>query len=1316
MKRTLRKLSTLAILVAASAVLNPASRAADVIKADTVDDLNLGTSWVGGFPPTSSDVGVWNNTVVVNTTSSLGADTNWAGIRIADPAGPITINGANNLTLGVSGIDLSSALQDLTLNTTNLIGASQTWSVAAGRTLTIGTAALFGPSTSVLTKTGDGTLVISATTNGTFAGNISINGGLLVLNSGNVNNNSAAGTGIITNNATVLQGANRIVGNALQFNGTCIIDLNNTSQVLDGAWMGSGTVVVSNLIAGQTLTAGGNGNSGGSWSSFTGTVLLGANGGTLRFNNGGGTPNSGNANATIDLGTSTGTFFSRNRNSAVTIGELHGGPNTIIRQGASSSGTSTYSIGGKNTSTTFEGSIVDSGTSGSGLVALNKVGAGTLTLTGTNTYLGATTVSAGVLQIGNGGTSGLVGNGTVTINGGALLVINRSDDLVLSNQVSGGGTLLKTNVNVLTYFGTNNSSGVTLLVGSGILSMGDGAQVLGKILLNAGTLLAVTNAPSFVLNGTLAGNGTATSNLTAAAGSTLSPGSADGVPGALAFDGGLTLQGGGTYNADLSNDPNNVSANDLINVTGDLNASGVTTISINTLTTLSNSPYTLLTYTGVFNGNTSNFAISGAYGVISNPPGAITFIPLATRATTNLTWTGDGIANSWDTLVSTNWLSGSTPFTFIPGDKVRFDNIGSTNPTVNLVGDVAPKSIVVDASSDYTFTGAGRIVGTAGLAKSNTAALTIVTTNNAYTGPTIVAGGTLGISTVALAGSDSSIGRASASPTNLVLINSTLRFDGLSAATDRGATLNGTNDVIDVVTSTENLALDGAIGGTAGLAKIGPGTLTLSVANSYAGGTVISNGVLALGSNNANSSGSQSGLGPTNATVTFYGGTLELFGYNGGTGNNYNTLRNPLIVPLGQTGTLRMFPRGPSNSGGSSGLQSSLTGGGTLNLVVNYVRDNLSGDWSTFSGLINVTARNATGDEMRINNNFGYTNASIFLNDNVNLDRADTANTINDIGELSGSSLSTVGPGNASGANTTWRVGFKNTTNTFAGTIAGDNNIVKVGTGKWILTGQNSYTGSTTVSNGVLALGDGVTDGAILSSANIRVLSGASLDASALIGTAGTLQVNAGQNLQGDGTVLGRLDNSVSGGTISPGLPTGALNVSGTVTLGGTGMAQSRLNRNLTPTSGKLSAPSITLGGSLLVTNVGPRLLVGDAFDLFDGALSGGFASVTLPNYYTWNTNNLTVDGTISVTAVLPGPSISSIDASTISSGFITINAANGAPDGAYTILTSTDLLLPAVQWTPVASGSFDGTGAFTGVTITVNPASPQQYYLIQAF
>jgi autotransporter-associated beta strand protein len=77
----------------------------------------------------------------------------------------------------------------------------------------------------------------------------------------------------------------------------------------------------------------------------------------------------------------------------------------------------------------------------SGTGALNKLGAGRLTLTGENTYTGGTTIDAGALQLGNGGTTGSIA-GDVN-NFGGTLEFNRSNNLGYSGAISGFGTIVK---------------------------------------------------------------------------------------------------------------------------------------------------------------------------------------------------------------------------------------------------------------------------------------------------------------------------------------------------------------------------------------------------------------------------------------------------------------------------------------------------------------------------------------------------------------------------------------------------------------------------------------------------------------------------------------------------------------------------------------------------------------------------------------------------------------------------------------------------------------------------------------------------------
>ena len=1298
---------------------------AGIHKADNASNLNVPGSWVENSVPGSSAVAVWDYTVQTYTNSALGANLGWSGIQILNPGNGIAISPGNTLTLGASGIDLSSATASLALSNAVALGSDQSWNVASGQTLQLA-GVVSGAGN--LTLNNSGTIIINCTN--TFAGNTAINGGTVQPNGTGVGY-STGSFGVATNNVSIngvtLEFTNYlaagVMGNNIIVTGINVFDLadEGKSVVLQGAFSGNGTILLSNMVSGSTMTFGGNGNNNGgigNFNNFTGSIIVldwtapgtnavGTNaGGTLRFNNGGTSANLGNANMTLNLGgpTSAVHFTEKNSGTITHFGALIGGTNTQLAS------VETYVIGEANLNTTFAGTI--SGSSAS----LQKAGTGTFTLTGNNTNTGTTVVNNGFLQVGDGVTTsaGKLGPGAITINSSptlGTLVFNKPDDFTVSNTISGGGILIKTNTDNLTYSGTNNMSG-TVIVSEGTLSLAGSGTIGAQVFLTSGTFYNVAGNPSFVLGSTLYGFGTVNGLLTAAGG-TISPGvnnvvgSAD-AGATLNFANGLTENGGVINAIELSSLGN--PTNDLINVTGDLNASGLNSFTLSRFGggQIPNGTYTLLTYSGSFaSGSLANFSVTAANNacVLANPPGAIT-VTLTTppRSSTNLTWVGsDPSGANWD-LSTSNWVNGVTSYNFKTGDSVRFDQVGAANPTVNLNISVAPSStnsVVVSNTASYTITGSGAIAGSTGLVKTNSGTLNMLTVNS-YTGPTVIGGGTLVVSTLANGGNASSIGQAASNPTNLVFYGTTLSYTGPSIATDRGATLNGSGGIFNVIAGT-TLTLNGIITGPGALTVNGgdnTAILTLANANTYAGGTVLSNGVLALGSNLANNDGAgHSGVGPTNEPVTFYGGTLKLFGSEPGI--NYNTFYNPLVVPAGQTGTLYMFPRGPVNSGANSGLQSSLTGGGTLNLVVNYLRDDLSGNWSAFNGLINATSLTGS-DEMRINNNFGYANATFFLNDGVILCRSYTANTTNDIGALNGSSLSTVGPGTGSGPNPTYRVGWLNTDAMFGGTIADDGSttIIKVGSGRWTVSGYAVYTGPTIISNGVLAVQNG------MSSTNINVAAGAFLDVS----TPGTLYLYTGQTLGGNGTVLGSVDTT-GGGTIAPGSSIGTLTVTNTATLGGIALMEVNHNNGV-PISDQLVAPAISLGGTLSVEVLGSRLQIGDTFHLFTGVLSGSFSTRNL-GYYTWNITQLGAggNGTITVTGLMALPGMGA----TVSGTNVVLSASGGLSNGQLIVITSTNVSAPLNTWTTVQNDVFDGSGNYS-LTIPMNPGTVQQFYKLEVF
>jgi len=129
--------------------------------------------------PGAGDVAPWDATVTAPNTTSLGVDTTWAGIRIADPAGLVTINAGNTLTLGAAAIDINmaSAAADLTLNCPLVLGAANVWDVAPGQVLTLGDVV---SGAGAITKQGGGTAILTG--GNTFSAGLTLSAGSLNLN------------------------------------------------------------------------------------------------------------------------------------------------------------------------------------------------------------------------------------------------------------------------------------------------------------------------------------------------------------------------------------------------------------------------------------------------------------------------------------------------------------------------------------------------------------------------------------------------------------------------------------------------------------------------------------------------------------------------------------------------------------------------------------------------------------------------------------------------------------------------------------------------------------------------------------------------------------------------------------------------------------------------------------------------------------------------------------------------------------------------------------------------------------------------------
>lgn len=308
----------------------------------------------------------------------------------------------------------------------------------SGSSLSVG--ALSGAG--ALTKSGTGSLILPLA--GSYAGGSLINGGTL-----QVNNNTAAGSGPITNqNSTLrIQGA-LVLDNVYEVQGSTALEFNGVggnNTALRGAWTGSGTVNVYfiSVNASQTFTIGGAGSSGGHMWNFSGTVDVGTNTGFLRINNDNTTFNFGSSNATFNLGTGNVSLNQRNGGTTTHLGALIGGPSTRVagRGNTGASGTTTYSIGGKNLDTTFEGEI----NNGGGTTAITKVGSCKLRLSGNSIYTGATIIEAGTLQV-----DGALGATPVSVLGGTLAgngTIGGSVDIQSGGTLAPGASIGRLSIN-----------------------------------------------------------------------------------------------------------------------------------------------------------------------------------------------------------------------------------------------------------------------------------------------------------------------------------------------------------------------------------------------------------------------------------------------------------------------------------------------------------------------------------------------------------------------------------------------------------------------------------------------------------------------------------------------------------------------------------------------------------------------------------------------------------------------------------------------------------------------------------------------------
>ena len=1001
---------------------------------------------------------------------------------------------------------------------------------------------------------------------------------------------------------------------------------------------------------------------------FSGLVTAGG-GGLTTFSASGGGFGDFKFNGGLSISTGATAKIGVRGNAANAISRI-GTSDTAALSGAGSLqfyGDNIIDVWGVNTG--FTGTVDISMTALSDGIRLRSdgcLGSGDITLTKGYLNLNATTIGNNLIlnstptNIAVSGAGGTLG-GIVSESGGAR-DLNVTSSLTLSNtgnHTYTGATNITTGT--LTVLGSiSASSAVSIGSGTTLALSGNGAALGDITIAEGGTLDTTARTTDFALgSGQVLTAGRTSSPSTDIEGNigsagTISP-AGNGVIGTLTINGGLELAGG-TVEIDLGAG-NTADLIDL-NSAGEFVASAATVINLSgaganvpgTYTLVVNSDDNGATFDNLI--DPSNLSVTGTTLTPSwDATISGTLKLVLSAASADLTWNGTAApGNIWDTDGgNTNWLDGGAA-PFANGDQVTFDGSAAEN-IVDIPGTVSPLVMTVSGANNITFSGTGSIAGTALLTKSGTSNLTINTTNT-FSGGTVINDGTvtLGHATdtlfdtgdIAVAGGTLDIG-ANSDTVGAVTLTS-------GSISGTGGTLTGSSFAVE--DGSISAILDGPV---ATLTKTSAGSLILSSDNTYGGDTTISEGTLQLG--NGGTSGSVYGNIINNGGLVIDRSDSLAIGIL--TGNGALTVTGGGSVDV-------------SNAVNTSALtlDNSTLGMGSKNLAVNGFTVQAAGGAITGSGNLTLNAGMTLNGDATISptivlgGNSTWSGAGVLTLNAMTINGAAGGNTTltsNPQIKLGGSLVFQQSANNndfifnggfdLNGNNLTVKV--RNTLNgsspssatgvTGNGDISLANELNTFNTGRFILKGTNTFTGTTTVDGIILdlksatALGDS-TSVLTINATNpgnttvIRNSSGAAL----------TLANNNAMNWNGDFTF--------SGDTARTGTSSGTtrdLNM-------GTGAVTLDDNRIVTTT-----ARTLTIGG-----------VIGDGGNAYTLTKSGA--------------GNLALDGANTYTG-----------ATTVTAGNL---GGNGSIPGALTIQADAGLYAKITDWTGTAgSGYADlSTGAIT--------------------
>lgn len=763
---------------------------------------------------------------------------------------------------------------------------------------------------------------------------------------------------------------------------------------------------------------------------------------------------------------------------------LNGGTLALVGDQTSTNRSVTLGSGGGTISVPASTSMQISG-SLSGAGSLAKTGAGTLILASASSYSGGTFISQGTVTLASdtANVAGL-GSGLITLNGGTLSMTNNVDTSSWATSswalhVPGGfsGRLNADGRCNLTgpLTGSGDFTFLTPYVRTGLI--GNWSAFSGRIFVISdadGGDLRIENSAGYPLAAVDLGNNVyAYYNSTMGSNLTLSIGTLSGVSSAR-LRGGPTSGRTLTWSLGARNEDSIYSGN-ISNSTG---STAITKVGTGTLTLAGACSHTGVTtvaggrlrITGTSTG--SNYVVQnggtlGGTGTISGDVTVQSGAALEWNATPltivgNLTFSGNVVVRP---------ASGSLP-------------IAGTYPVATYTGTLTGTPVF-----SWEPPPGSNLVATFSTATSGEITLTL---DQPPRGPgPIVWSGANGFNW----DSATSNWTADGIPTNFLTGDS-------PTFSDTGLATSAINLVADVepasvvVDSTQNYTFSGAgaITGNASLHKSGSGTLTISSAHTFEGGTTIQGGSLAI--SNAASLGT--------GAVTLDGGTWAMGSL---------APPNPVIVASSSSVS--------GGSGGGTHAIRNISGSGDLTIHATSVFD-LEGDISGFSGNLYLTGVGSV--RFFSSSNSGSSAAAFHLGTRSLSARSGNAFNIGALHGLAGSSLSMAN--NSNSANCTYTIGGRNEDSVFAGVIANGSStkpisIIKTGSGNLSLAGINSYTGTTSINAGKITV------------------------TGALGATATSVEVSA--TLAGSGSIAGPVSCN---GTLAPGAPVGPLSLGAGLEMG----------------------------------------------------------------------------------------------------------------------------------------------------------------------